>query len=198
MSSNIAIFALKTVFFPNSILPLRIFEARYLDMISNCLRKGEGFGICLIEQGSEIGKAAKPCQHGTYARIIDWQQNPDGLLGIVVQGEQRFRILSSSVAANHLVLADVEWVTDEPSVPVGKEFSLLRDLLTQLIEQLDLPYTAELDEMNDAAWLGYRLAELFPFELKLKQQMLEINDSNERLEIQLGLINEAVDPDQLH
>ena len=89
---NIPLFPLSTVLFPEGELKLRLFEPRYLDMVSECLRMDTGFGICLISAGKEAGQAAEFFSLGTYARIIDFEQMSDGLLGINVRGERRFRV----------------------------------------------------------------------------------------------------------
>ena len=83
MPEVIPLFPLHTVLFPGGLLPLKIFEARYIDMVSECLRNDSGFGVCLIRQGHEVGQAAITRSVGTYARIMDFQQYPDGLLGIM-------------------------------------------------------------------------------------------------------------------
>jgi len=89
---EIPLFPLNAVLFPGGSLPLRIFEARYIDLVRNCMRSGDGFGIVLIVEGPEAGGPAQTCDVGTYARIIDFSQQPDGLLGIHAVGERRFRI----------------------------------------------------------------------------------------------------------
>ena len=87
---TLPLFPLHTVLFPGGLLPLRIFESRYLDMISDCLRNDRGFGVCLISAGREVGDGAECFDVGTLARIQDWDSTPDGLLGIIARGEQRF------------------------------------------------------------------------------------------------------------
>src|SRR3569833_51867 len=92
---HIPLFPLNTVLFPGGILPLRIFEPRYMEMVSVCMKEQSGIGVCLILSGKEVGEAATTNDVGTFVRIIDWDQRDDGMLGITVQGEQRFRVLSS-------------------------------------------------------------------------------------------------------
>ena len=71
MTETLPLFPLNAVLFPGGYLPLRIFEARYLDMISTCLRQGSGFGVCLIRSGKEVGNAAEIHHIGTQATIVD-------------------------------------------------------------------------------------------------------------------------------
>jgi len=86
MEEAVPLFPLHTVLFPGGPLPLRIFEARYLDMVSDCLKRDRGFGVVLIEQGREVGEAASCHEVGTLARIIDWDKRDHGLLEIICQG----------------------------------------------------------------------------------------------------------------
>jgi Lon protease-like protein len=89
------------VLFPGGPLPLRIFEARYLDMISRCLKTDTPFGVLLIRDGDETG-AARTHTVGTLARIVDWYQGSDGLLGVTAAGEQRFRLLDVGIQPDGL------------------------------------------------------------------------------------------------
>ena len=198
MTQRIPLFPLKTVLFPGGCLTLRIFEARYLDMVSQCLRTDQGFGVCLIREGSEVGGAAQCFETGTYARIVDWNQQADGLLGIKVSGEQRFRIIHSAISANKLLEADIEWLQDEAPLDLPDDFQPLREMFIQLVQQLRLPYQDELEKSADAVWLGHRLAELLPFELEIKQALLELPDSIERMQHLQTLVNETDKFDQYH
>lgn len=198
MTQRIPLFPLNTVLFPGGCLPLRIFEARYLDMVSQCLRTDQGFGVCLIRKGSEVGGAAQCFETGTYARIVDWNQQADGLLGIKVSGEQRFRIIHSAISANKLLEAEIEWLQDEPPLDLPDDFQPLREMFIQLVQQLRLPYQDELEKSADAVWLGHRLAELLPFELEIKQALLELPDSIERMQHLQTLVNETDKFNQYH
>lgn len=186
------------VLFPGGILTLKIFEARYLDMVSECLRNDSGFGVCLIRKGSEVGQAAISVNVGTYSRITDWQQNPNGLLGIKINGQQRFQLIGSKTQANNLIQGEVVRIDNESTCNVPPEFQGLQELMSQLISQHELPYESGTDKLNDAVWLGHRLAELFPFDLKQKQELLELTDSIERLDRLLEWINETNALDQIH
>jgi len=107
MSEEIPLFPLGTVMFPGGPLALRIFEARYIDLVRRCMRDSSGFGIVLIREGQEAGGPAVTYDVGTLARIVDFSQQPDGLLGIRAMGERRFRILERRRARDGLNLADV-------------------------------------------------------------------------------------------
>ena len=176
------------VLFPGGTVPLRIFESRYLDMVSKCLREDAGFGVCLIKTGSEAGQPAEPVSIGTYARIINWQKNPDGLLGITIEGQQRFQLRTTRIQANNLIYGEIDWIEHESPVAVPAKFQLLQDLISRHLGQYGYP---EADGLNDAIWLGYRIAELMPCNLKEKQQLLELTDPVARLDCYLKWFNQS-------
>ena len=105
LPTSIALFPLNTVLLPGGPLPLRIFEPRYLQMVSECLKHDRPFGVCLIAKGKEAGEAPVAHEYGTLARIEDWSQLPDGHLGITARGGERFIVRNTRVAANQLVTA---------------------------------------------------------------------------------------------
>lgn len=179
---EIPLFPLRTVLFPGGALPLRIFEPRYLDMVSDCLRQGSGFGVCLISAGSETGPAAEPCELGTVGEISYWQKLPDGLLGITVRGQQRFRILRHEVRPNQLSVGEVELLPAEPRAPVPAKYAGLVALLRDIMSNVGHPYTTLPKDYDDASWVGYRLSELLPISLSQKQALLALEEPLERLE----------------
>ena len=179
---NIPLFPLNTVLFPEGILPLRIFEVRYLDMVSESLRYESPFGICLISKGKEVGSPAECYRIGTFAHIIDWEGGNDGILGITVQGGKRFRISDQRVRDSKLLEGDVEIMEEDEEEELPVEYQLLSDLLRQIAEKFELPHLSDKEKYMDAGWVGCRLAELLPFELDDKQLLLEINDPLNRLE----------------
>lgn len=182
MPEIIPIFPLHVVLYPGGILPLKIFEARYLDMVSDCLRNDSGFGVCLIREGNETGQAATTEEVGTYARIRDWDRSPDGLLGISIVGEQRFQLIKPDIQADNLVRGEITWIDNECPCEVPPESRKLQELMSQLIRQYDLPNDPSKRDLEDAVWLGYRLAEVLPLDLNNKQALLELTDPVERLD----------------
>ena len=184
---EIALFPLQTVLYPGGPLSLRIFETRYLDMVSRCLKQEQGFGVCLIREGSEIGQA-KVHPTGTLARICDWSQGEDSLLHILAWGEKRFQIQSSRTQADGLNLAQVDWLEDEPAAALPAARQDLAELLRQIIAQVGGPYEGLTGAYGDAGWVGCRLAELLPISLPQRQYFLEISDPLKRLEILATLV----------
>ncbi|HEY9111917.1 MAG TPA: LON peptidase substrate-binding domain-containing protein [Rhodanobacteraceae bacterium] len=179
---ELPLFPLNAVLFPGSTLGLRIFEARYLDMVRECARAGRAFGVCLIMQGQEAGDPALPAAVGTLAHIVDFDTLPDGLLGISVIGGGRFRVQKSRIRGNGLVIGEVREWPEEPIVPVPVEFSLLPAILERLAEQAGLAWrNGPRERYDDASWVGFRLAELLPLGDAERQHLLEITDPLDRL-----------------
>lgn len=179
--SSIALFPLNIVLFPRGPLPLRIFETRYVDMVKRCMREDAGFGVALIREGNEVGPAAT-FDVGTAAKITDFDQLPDGLLGLSCVGRERFRILRRYLQSDGLNLAEVEWLEPEPVLPVAGEHQRLAALLGAVLPQLGGVYADIEMRLDDAAWVGHRLAEILPLPLPEKQILLEMNDPLQRLD----------------
>ena len=177
---EIPLFPLMTVLYPDGPLPLRIFEPRYLGMISRCLKADEGFGVLLIKEGSEVGEA-DTYDVGTIAKIVDWHQESDGLLGITGRGTQRFRVDAVERQSDGLYIGYVEPLEPEESVAVAEEYGSLQTLLKGILEELDEHYSGVPIAYDDASWVGYRLAELLPMPMATKQIMLEMSGARERL-----------------
>jgi Lon protease-like protein len=182
MLKAIPLFPLNAVLFPGGPLRLRIFEPRYLDLVRDCSRNDGGFGVCLILEGHEVGEPALPAAVGTLARITDFCTLPDGLLGISARGGERFNVVVTHVRDNGLVHGDVRFWPDEPTVAVPPEHGLLATILERLLEQVGGEFAkAERSCLDDAAWVGFRLAELLPLAQPEKQQLLQMTDPLQRL-----------------
>ena len=175
------VFALNTVLYPEGPLPLRIFEPRYVDMVSDRLRRDAPFIVALIRSGREVGGGATTHSVGTLARIVDWNRQDDGLLGIVALGGRRVRVLDSETRPDGLCVATARMLRDEPASAVPPEHRRLAALLRGLLEQLESRYRFVTPRFDDAGWVGYRLSELLPMPLARKQQLLEMEDPLLRL-----------------
>jgi len=175
------LFPLSTVLFPGGRLPLRIFEPRYLDLVSECLREDREFGICYLKSGSEVGPAAEPHAVGTLARITDWHQYDDGLLGIIALGETRFRLGATATRENGLLTGSILRFEDQPARALPGEYEPLKKITGKLIERAGLLYDGLPTNYDDATWLSFRLAELLPLPLAHKQRLLELEDPIDRL-----------------
>jgi Lon protease-like protein len=180
--NSIALFPLNIVLFKDGPLPLRIFETRYVDMVRRCMRESQSFGVVLIRAGNEVGPA-ETFEVGTLAKIVDFHQLSDGLLGLSCTGLGRFRIRSRSCQADGLNLAEVDWLMPEPSVAVPARHARLAELLKNVLPQLGEVYEGIEMHLDDAAWVGHRLAEILPIPLADKQACLELDDPLQRLDV---------------
>lgn len=179
---TIPLFPLNAVLFPGGPLKLRIFEPRYLDMVSRCMRENSGFGVALIVAGNEAGGGpAQTMPIGTLARIVDFEQLDDGLLGITARGERRFRIMHVHQEHDGLNVCEVEWREDEARAEVPQEHAVLAELLRRALEQIGPAYGEIEPAYQDATWVGMRLAEILPLAAVERQELLELNDGPERL-----------------
>lgn len=181
-SNNVPLFPVHSVLFPGATLSLRIFEPRYTEMISDCVKNEKGFGVCLISEGDEVGLAAISHEVGTIAYVIDWHMRKDDILGVVVRGKQRFKINRQAVASNQLLSAEIELIKPEVHIEVPVELKHLIDVLEEQISQAPKKYEASDLKYDDASWVGFRLAELLPLRLSQKQYFLELDDPLLRLE----------------
>jgi len=177
---RIAIFPLGTVLFPGGALPLKVFEQRYVEMTKACLRDEQPFGVCLIREGREVGTAAVPEAVGCLATIEQWDMPHPGLFHLLARGGGRFRIREMQVAANHLISAAVEPIP--PDVPADAVDPLCREVLQAIVERVGAERFPAPLQLDDAAWVGYRLAEVLPLETRLRQELLELTDAGARLE----------------
>jgi Lon protease-like protein len=169
------------VLFPGGPLSLRIFETRYVDMVRRCMREGRGFGVVLIREGSEVGPA-QTFDVGTLAKIVDFHQLQGGLLGLSCVGEGRFRIRARRRQADGLNLGEVDWLAAEPALAVPERHAHLSELLRAVMPQLGEPYGSMEMHLEDAAWVGHRVAEILPIGLADKQFCLELDDPIQRLD----------------
>jgi Lon protease-like protein len=181
MSERIPLFPLRTVLFPQAVLPLRIFETRYVDMVRRCMREQSGFGVVLIRAGAEVGGVNATADVGCFARIVDFGAMPDGLLSITAQGERRFRIVQRDLQKDGLHLADVEWLDELPAVLASDQFVELRGILARVLDELGDSYPCGVHRMHEALWVGSQLGQLLPVSPGFRQNLLEIDAAVERL-----------------
>ena len=184
---QLPLFPLRTVLYPGSRLPLKVFEQRYVEMTKSCMMNSRPFGVCLIVQGEEVaapsGAPPEIATVGTLARITDWDVPQVGILHLATVGETRFQVRKQSTQPNGLVVGEVTAIEPEAAQPLGESFKPLAQLL-ELISSRVGPRNFPTDRnFDDASWVGYRLAELLPLPLSIKQSMLEINDAEVRLKV---------------
>lgn len=204
------LFPLHAVLFPDGILPLRVFETRYIDMVRDCMRREIPFGAVLIRSGKEVGAAAEPEDVGCLAHIIEWDAEQLGLLMLRTQGGQRFRIIETRIHKDQHLEARIELIApDAPSTVTQKHEAcaatlglVINDLRSgenakageEINEEINEEGDEETDEdfddpfppvlrLDDAGWVANRWSEVLPIPLKARQKLLELPDPQDRLEI---------------
>lgn len=177
----LALFPLDTVLFPGCSLDLQVFEPRYLDMISRCLRRDEGFGVVAILEGREVGETPRQLARiGCEARVRDWQQLANGLLGVRVEGVRRFRFEGYERQPDGLLLASASWCAERSERPLrGEDDELLA--LYELLAGHPAMEGRFLAPVGGMLALGDRLGDLLPLARQQKIQLLEMDDPAQRL-----------------
>ena len=179
---SLALFPLNTVLFPGCTLDLQIFEARYLDMISRCMKQGSGFGVVCIVEGAEVGEAASSfAAIGCEALVRDFQQRTNGLLGIRVEGGRRFRVERAQVLPDQLTVAEVQWLEEQPDSPLQAEHADLAALLSALAQHPLVEGLGMAGLPSGQLQLANQLAYLLPLEPGQKLQLLQLEDPELRL-----------------
>ena len=182
MTTSIPIFPLNTVLYPGSLLPLKIFEQRYLDMTKACVRDATPFGVCRILEGREVGLPAVPDQVGCTALIAQWEMPHLGVFHLQTRGQHPFRILRHTTQSDGLIRAEVEFLEENTGTIRQESFAHCRRVLEQAVEKIGADYFSPPLAYEDPRWTSYRLAELLPLELEEKQSLLELRDDGERLQ----------------
>jgi len=180
--SRIPLFPLHTVLFPGGTLPLQIFEPRYLELVRNCTRSGECFGVVPIQEGREAGGSATPYSIGTSASIIDWSQGHNGLLNILVQGGERFDLESTQRGEQGLLYGEILWRGDVARLAPDSEFTELRALLQNMLEHADASVDHHGLSSLDNAQVVWRIAEHLPLQIIDKIGLLTARDDLALLE----------------
>ncbi|MFV8571779.1 LON peptidase substrate-binding domain-containing protein [Marinobacter sp. SBS5] len=191
---NVPLFPLNSVVLPQGRIPLQLFEPRYIDMLSRCLKEDRGFVIVLLQEGPETSRAAAFYDIGTYVRIIDFQQLDNGLLGITVEGESKVSVVRTWQQEDGLNLGDVEVLMLEAESDVPERYHELPSVLRALFRH---PAIKNLDmkvDFDDARHVGWRLTELLPLDTPEKQRLAELQDPLERLD-RLQRLLEALEGD---
>jgi Lon protease-like protein len=199
-SPSIPLFPLNTVLFPDGVLPLQIFEVRYLDMIGKCIAEGTEFGVVALTHGSEVRKPGETetiAPVGTTAKVIASESPMPGLLQIVCTGTKRFRIVSSEQLKNGLWTAEVSGLAPDHVVAIPAELQNTADTLGRLIASLQndrlpvgqMPVTPPY-RLDECGWVANRWCELLPISPAQKQRLLELDNPMLRLELVQDLLSE--------
>lgn len=185
---QIAIFPLRINLLPDGVLPLRIFEPRYVRMVREASRRG--MGLCLLGKQQE-GGFSPLMTIGTLIEIIDFDQLEDGMLGITVRGTERFKINSLSVEEDGLLSADVDLLPDWHHAPIQPDQKVLVEKLGELFEEH--PHYAAYypaPKWDDACWVVQRWLEVIPIDAEEKLPLMASNDYLEAMQFLLNSIDE--------
>ena len=185
--AGVPLFPLGTVLFPDGVLPLRIFEPRYMDRVGECMKSGREFGVCRIVHGTEVGPAADHESVGCLAKIVHWDMPQLGLLHIRAIGTRRFSVQARRVESNGLIRADIRLHEADAPTAIPDDLVMVRDLLRKLVEELEqhrgpAPVAVQRPYRFDCAgWVANRLAEFLPIDPVVKQQLMVIDEPLARL-----------------
>ncbi|MBS1163604.1 MAG: ATP-dependent protease [Burkholderiaceae bacterium] len=195
---QLPLFPLSTVLFPGGVLPLRVFEARYMDMVRQCMKTDAPFGVVLITKGGEVGAPAATEAVGTVARIAAWDMPQLGLLHLRAIGGERFRIEQAEVQPDGLQVARVQPIAPDDDPPLDEQYRPCADLLQRVIDDLgrqraeddgepqdpvnSIPFEAPY-RFDSSVWVGNRLCEFLPIPLRARQKLMELQDAASRLRL---------------
>jgi len=192
--TEIPLFPLPSVLFPGGRMSLKIFEQRYLDLVRRCMKSDTGFGLVWIASGSEISRpgAGTPglSEWGCYARIVDWDSLPNGLLGIVVEGGERFRLRRSWEQDDGLFMAEVYMQGLRPAVSITDQWTSMVEVLSSLEQHPHVKRLGLAADHSDAWQVGYALVQLLPVDERLKYELLLESDIDMFMEELDELLNE--------
>jgi Lon protease-like protein len=183
VTDDLGLFPLDLVLLPTERIPLHIFEERYKELIGECLREGRDFGLV---RSSDAGMA----EIGTRATVTEvLQELPDGRMNIVVEGGDRFRIVDLT-DGRAFQTAEVEPVDDDADDVDLDDVERALQVFRRLVELT----ATEIDEPDAGSpLLAFELAARVDFGSDLKQELLELTSSQERIERLTELLERAAD-----
>jgi len=195
VTQEIPLFPLNSIILPGGRIPMQLFEPRYLDMLTRCLKEARGFVVMLLRSGGESSYKTNFHDIGTYVHIIDFQQLDNGLLGITVEGDRKVRVLRNWQQQDGLNLGDIEWLAPEAEAEVPEHLRELPSVLRALSRHPVIKDLGMQVDYQDARDVGWRLTELLPLEPHQKQHLVELQNPVERLE-HLQALLETLDGSQ--
>jgi Lon protease-like protein len=188
-TTGLALFPLQAVLFPGGLLHLRVFEARYLDLVGQCLRLQQPFGVIALKQGREVRTDGEPLELesvGTMATLLDVDSTEPGILKVSCRGTTRFNIGERSQQDNGLWVADVTELADDeavaPAEAVLGSVRALANAIGSLKNRGTEPFLPPF-RFDDAGWVANRWCELLPISLAAKQKLMELPDPVARLQL---------------
>jgi hypothetical protein len=191
---EIPLFPLSSVLFPGGRIPLQIFEQRYLDLVRGCMKEDSGFGLVWIANGAEVAHpgVGQPNlgEYGCYARIVDWDSLPNGLLGITIEGNERFRLKGARAEANQLVMGEVEMEPLREPAAMCEDWDSMVEVLRSLEQHPHVQKLGIRPDHNDAWQVGCALAQLLPVDERIKYHLLRLDDIEDFMAQMDHILNE--------
>ncbi|HEV7574466.1 MAG TPA: LON peptidase substrate-binding domain-containing protein [Caldimonas sp.] len=190
MADEQPLFPLRTVLFPDGLLELKIFEARYLDLMSRCLRESLPFGVVALRAGREArsgaGDTVQLYDVGTLAELIEVDSAQAGILLVRCRGTRRFAVGTTRQERDGLWLAETTPIAADPAVtPLPSHASVVKSLaeaIATLAAEGAEPFLVP-HRLDDAGWVANRWCEILPLPLEAKQRLLTLGDPLARLEV---------------
>jgi len=179
---ELPLFPLSTIVLPDGLLPLRLFEPRYINMVKDCFKNDSGFGVCLIKDGQEAGKPAMPYPQGTTVSIVDFDQGPDGLLHITAKGQQEFNVLSYAINQEGLTVGQVKLIDTGEATPMAEEYKELGRKLAIILQYVEPNIMYEEKLLDEPDWVCRRMLELLPLSAPDKFDILQMPNNKSRLD----------------
>ena len=204
---TLPLFPLTTILFPEGLLPLQIFELRYLTMIKKCIADGTGFGVVAqtVRKDAPIADetplSPEPMSQetfvavGTCAKIVAHSAPQPGLLRIDCVGGNRFTIVSCEQQKLGLWVAQVKPIEPDQAIAVPQELAdtvtALRQLITSLTSQASEGQRLPMKEpylLDDCGWVANRWCELIPMQPAQRHRLLTLDNPLIRLELVQDLL----------
>ena len=180
---NIPIFPLKSIVLPGGLFPLRIFERRYIDMITKCMKTDKGFCIALTKTEEPNLYVTDIYEYGSFVKITDWGQLDDGLLSITVEGKNIVKILKSNLNGSGLLNGTIEHLESEKEYMIPQKYLTLSKFYKKIYPGIKNFINFKEERYADASWIGFRLTECLPLDLPTKANLISINNAIDRLEM---------------
>jgi uncharacterized protein len=185
-SLKLPLLPLQAVLFPGGLLSLKVFEARYLDLVSSCLREHLPFGVVAVRQASDGGKsdphAFEPV--GVMAELMEVDAPQAGILQVRARGMNRFTLLGQKQLDDGLWEAKTRAIDDDETVsPTASQLETVRGLanaIGTLKQQGSEPFLKPF-RFEDAGWVANRWCEILPISVAAKQRLMALEDPAGRL-----------------
>ena len=182
MSTKEPIFPLRSIVLPGGLFPLRIFERRYLDMVTECIKNNHGFCISLVKEEIPNPYVTKVYEYGSWVKIYDWNKLDDGLLGITVEGRDIVKVSNTSLDPENLLRGKIEKLDSEKAYLIPQKYTTLSKFYKKIYPGIKTFIHYKEERFADASWVGYRLTECLPIDLETKCDLIGTSNAIERLE----------------